>query len=96
LRLRVRGSPADASTRPDLVRDVSSTQGPKSAASPGYYDTELEGQYRIPDGQQCMKFTDVRELLVVDVVVARDAVVEPGVESPRRAPRPTPTTRSRS
>jgi hypothetical protein len=73
LRLRVRGSPAGASTRPDLVRDVSSTQGPKSAASLGYSDTELEGQYRIPDGQQCMKFADVRELLVVDVVVARDA-----------------------
>jgi FtsP/CotA-like multicopper oxidase with cupredoxin domain len=40
-------------------RLMSSTQGPKSAASLGYSDTELEGQYRIPDGQQCMKFTQI-------------------------------------
>ena len=38
---------------------MSSTQGPKSAASLGYTGTELEGQYRIPDGQQCMKFTQI-------------------------------------
>jgi FtsP/CotA-like multicopper oxidase with cupredoxin domain len=38
---------------------MSSTQGPKSAASLGYQDTELQGQYRIPDGEQCMKFTQI-------------------------------------
>lgn len=38
---------------------MASTQGPKSAASLGYTGAELQGQYRIPDGQQCMKFTEV-------------------------------------
>jgi FtsP/CotA-like multicopper oxidase with cupredoxin domain len=38
---------------------MSSTQGPKSAASLGYSGDELEGQYRIPDAQQCMKFTQI-------------------------------------
>ena len=38
---------------------MSSTQGPKTAASLGYFGDELEGQYRIPDGQQCMKFTQI-------------------------------------
>jgi FtsP/CotA-like multicopper oxidase with cupredoxin domain len=38
---------------------MSSTQGPKSSVSLGYTGDELEGQYRIPDGQQCMKFTQI-------------------------------------
>jgi FtsP/CotA-like multicopper oxidase with cupredoxin domain len=38
---------------------MSSTQGPKSAASLGYAGDELQGQYRIPDGQQCMKWTQI-------------------------------------
>ncbi|MGH3308541.1 MAG: multicopper oxidase family protein, partial [Nocardioides sp.] len=38
---------------------MSSTNGPKSAASLGYTDDELQGQYRIPDGQQCMRFTQI-------------------------------------
>jgi FtsP/CotA-like multicopper oxidase with cupredoxin domain len=38
---------------------MSSTQGPKSATSLGYKGDELEGQYRIPDAQQCMKFTQI-------------------------------------
>jgi FtsP/CotA-like multicopper oxidase with cupredoxin domain len=38
---------------------MSSTQGPKSAASLGFKDDDLEGQYRIPDGQQCMQFTQI-------------------------------------
>ncbi|MFN8491557.1 MAG: multicopper oxidase domain-containing protein [Caldilineaceae bacterium] len=38
---------------------MSSTQGPKSAASLGYIGSELQGQYRIPDGQQCMKFVQI-------------------------------------
>ena len=38
---------------------MTSTQGPKTAVSLGYFGNELQGQYRIPDGQQCMKFTEV-------------------------------------
>ena len=38
---------------------MSSTQGPKTSASLGYQGDELEGQYRIPDGQQCMQFTQI-------------------------------------
>ena len=38
---------------------MSSTQGPKTATSLGYTGSELQGQYRIPDGQQCMKFTQI-------------------------------------
>ncbi|MFC6286115.1 multicopper oxidase family protein [Nocardioides sp. GCM10027113] len=38
---------------------MSSTQGPRSAASLGYKDEELDGQYRIPDAQQCMRFTQI-------------------------------------
>jgi FtsP/CotA-like multicopper oxidase with cupredoxin domain len=38
---------------------MTSSQGPKSAASLGYSGDELQGQYRIPDGQQCMKFTQI-------------------------------------
>lgn len=38
---------------------MSSTQGPQSSASLGYGGTELQGQYRIPDAQQCMRFTEI-------------------------------------
>ena len=38
---------------------MSSTQGPKSSASLGYTGSELQGQYRIPDGRQSMKFTQI-------------------------------------
>ncbi|CAH0246411.1 Spore coat protein A [Arthrobacter sp. Bi83] len=38
---------------------MSSTKGPKSSASLGYEDDELQGQYRIEDGQQCMQFTQI-------------------------------------
>jgi FtsP/CotA-like multicopper oxidase with cupredoxin domain len=38
---------------------MSSTQGPKSSASLGYQDEELQGQYRIEDGEQCMQFTQI-------------------------------------
>jgi FtsP/CotA-like multicopper oxidase with cupredoxin domain len=38
---------------------MSSTKGPKSSVSLGYKGDELEGQYRIPDGQQCMQFTQI-------------------------------------
>jgi FtsP/CotA-like multicopper oxidase with cupredoxin domain len=36
-----------------------SSAGPKSAASLGYVGDELQGQYRLPDGQQCMKFVQI-------------------------------------
>jgi len=38
---------------------MSSTQGPKSSVSLGYTGNELQGQYRIPDAQQCMKWTQI-------------------------------------
>ena len=39
---------------------MSSTQGPKTATSLNLKgDTEMQGQWRIPDGQQCMKFVQV-------------------------------------
>jgi FtsP/CotA-like multicopper oxidase with cupredoxin domain len=38
---------------------MSSTRGPRSAVSLGYNGEELQGQYRIPDGQQCMKLTEI-------------------------------------
>ncbi len=38
---------------------MTSTQGPKSAVSLGYGGDELQGQYRIQDGQQCMKWTQI-------------------------------------
>ncbi|HET7474923.1 MAG TPA: multicopper oxidase domain-containing protein [Dermatophilaceae bacterium] len=38
---------------------MSSTLGPKSSKSLGYQGDELEGQYRIQDGQQCMQFTQI-------------------------------------
>jgi len=38
---------------------MSSTNGPKAAKDLGYTGTELQGQYRIEDGQQCMQFTQI-------------------------------------
>jgi FtsP/CotA-like multicopper oxidase with cupredoxin domain len=38
---------------------MSSTQGPKAAKDLGYTGDELQGQYRIQDGQQCMKFVQI-------------------------------------
>lgn len=38
---------------------MSSTQGPKSAVSLGLTGDELQGQYRIPDGQQSMQFVEI-------------------------------------
>jgi FtsP/CotA-like multicopper oxidase with cupredoxin domain len=38
---------------------MSSTQGPKSAASLGFGGDELQGQFRIEDAQQSMKFTQI-------------------------------------
>ena len=38
---------------------MSSTAGPKAAKDLGFTGDELQGQYRIPDGDQCMKFTQI-------------------------------------
>jgi FtsP/CotA-like multicopper oxidase with cupredoxin domain len=38
---------------------MSSRLGPKAAKDLGYSGTELQGQYRLTDGQQCMKFTQI-------------------------------------
>jgi FtsP/CotA-like multicopper oxidase with cupredoxin domain len=38
---------------------MASTKGPRSSASLGYKGDELDGQYRIEDGQQCMQFTQI-------------------------------------
>ena len=38
---------------------MTSTQGPKAARDLGYSGDELDGQWRISDGQQCMKFTEI-------------------------------------
>ncbi len=38
---------------------MSSTGGPKAAKDLGFTGDELQGQYRIPDGEQCMQFTEI-------------------------------------
>jgi FtsP/CotA-like multicopper oxidase with cupredoxin domain len=36
-----------------------SSRGPKAARDLGYSGDELQGQYRLPDGEQCMKFVEI-------------------------------------
>lgn len=38
---------------------MSSTRGPRAARDLGYKDDELQGQYRIPDGQHCMRLVQI-------------------------------------
>ena len=38
---------------------MSSTKGPKAAKDLGLTDDDLQGQYRIPDGQQCMQWVQI-------------------------------------
>jgi FtsP/CotA-like multicopper oxidase with cupredoxin domain len=38
---------------------MTSTKGPKTAISLGYKDVEMQGQWRIEDGQQCMRWTEI-------------------------------------
>jgi len=38
---------------------MSSSQGPQAAIDLGYVGDDLQGQYRIPDGEQCMQFTQI-------------------------------------
>jgi FtsP/CotA-like multicopper oxidase with cupredoxin domain len=40
---------------------MTSTKGPKTAISLGYKDVEMQGQYRIEDGQQCMRWTEIAD-----------------------------------
>jgi FtsP/CotA-like multicopper oxidase with cupredoxin domain len=40
---------------------MTSTQGPRSASSLGYGGEELQGQWRIEDGQQCMRWTEIAD-----------------------------------
>jgi FtsP/CotA-like multicopper oxidase with cupredoxin domain len=41
------------------VQFMTSRGGPKSAISLGYAGADLQGQYRIEDGQQCMRFVEI-------------------------------------
>ena len=36
-----------------------SSKGPQAARDLGYIGDELQGQYRLPDGQQCMKWVQI-------------------------------------
>ena len=36
-----------------------SSRGPKTARSLGYFGDELQGQYRLPDGERCMRFVQI-------------------------------------
>ncbi|HST65785.1 MAG TPA: multicopper oxidase domain-containing protein, partial [Mycobacteriales bacterium] len=50
---------------------MTSTAGPKTAISQGFQDVEMQGQWRIQDGQQCMKWTEIADdggLLPVPIV----------------------------
>ncbi len=50
---------------------MSSTQGPRAARDLGFKDDELQGQYRIPDGQQSMRFVQIASeggLLPISIV----------------------------
>jgi FtsP/CotA-like multicopper oxidase with cupredoxin domain len=38
---------------------MTSSGGPKPAVSLGYLGAELQGQYRLPDGQQCMQMVEI-------------------------------------
>ena len=40
---------------------MTSTKGPKTAISLGYKDVEMQGQYRIEDAQQCMRWTEIAD-----------------------------------
>jgi FtsP/CotA-like multicopper oxidase with cupredoxin domain len=84
---------------------MSSTQGPKSSVSLGYSDTELEGQYRIPDAQQCMKFTQIAKMVACcrsrsletrsscgRPSAARSSSTSPSIRMGRRPPRATSST----
>jgi FtsP/CotA-like multicopper oxidase with cupredoxin domain len=57
-RYRLRFLTAAISRQFELVF-MTSAGGPKSAVSLGYSGPELQGQYRIPDGQQCMRFVQI-------------------------------------
>jgi FtsP/CotA-like multicopper oxidase with cupredoxin domain len=54
---------------------MASPAGPRSAVSLGYVGDDLQGQHRIPDGRQCMKFVQVaNDGGLLPSPVARDSV----------------------
>jgi FtsP/CotA-like multicopper oxidase with cupredoxin domain len=59
-RRRYRFRTLDASiSRAYQFQLMSSSGGPKAAKDLGYQGDELQGQYRLPDGQQCMKWLQI-------------------------------------
>lgn len=55
-RLRFLGA---AISRQFEVAFMSSVNGPRAAIDLGYKDSELQGQYRLPDGKPCMQMTQI-------------------------------------
>jgi FtsP/CotA-like multicopper oxidase with cupredoxin domain len=53
---------------------MTSAGGPKSAISLGYGGDELQGQWRIPDGQQCMKFVQIGTSGLLPKPILRDSI----------------------
>jgi FtsP/CotA-like multicopper oxidase with cupredoxin domain len=53
---------------------MSSRGGPKSAVSLGLTGPELQGQYRIPDGQQCMQFVQIGTSGLLPKPLLRDSI----------------------
>ena len=53
---------------------MSSKGGPKSSVSLGYGGEELQGQYRIPDGQQCMQFVQIGTSGLLPNPIRRDSI----------------------
>jgi FtsP/CotA-like multicopper oxidase with cupredoxin domain len=52
---------------------MTSKAGPKSAVSLGLAGADLQGQYRIPDGQQCMKFVQIATSGLLPKPLLRDS-----------------------
>jgi FtsP/CotA-like multicopper oxidase with cupredoxin domain len=55
-RLRVLNASISRVYELELMR---SARGPKAARDLGYSGTELQGQYRLPDGEECMRFVQI-------------------------------------
>ena len=53
---------------------MSSTTPPKAAKDLGYTGSELQGQYRLPNGQQCMQFNQIAsDGGLLPMVIKRDS-----------------------
>jgi len=53
---------------------MSSRGGPKAAVALGLAGSELQGQYRIPDGQQCMRFVQIGTSGLLPKPILRDSI----------------------